>query len=385
LEAARLLKLQHHKDVIFVLVTYLPVPEKIGEMKTKPTQQAAKWLNMVGIQPDFIICRSAVPLDKPRKQKISIFCNVQPEDVISAPDIDSIYEVPVNFEKDKMGEKVLGKFGIKTKKKDLKDFRKLATTIKRVKKEVKIGIVGKYFTTGKFVLSDAYISVIEAVKHACWHHKRKPKILWLSSEDYEQDKKKLKELKGLDGLIIPGGFGTRGVEGKIMAIKYARENNIPYLGLCYGMQLATVEFARNVCKMRGAHTTEIEPETKHPVIHIMPDQEKKMLEKDYGGTMRLGAWPCKLVRNTRSFKAYRTNRISERHRHRYELNNQYRVRLEKAGLKVAGTSPDGKLVEIVELPEHKFFVGVQFHPEFKSRPLRPHPLFRDFVAACVLD
>ena len=383
LEAARLLKLQHPLDVIFVLVTYLPIPEKIGEMKTKPTQQAAKWLNMEGIQPDFIICRSRVPLDKPRKQKISIFCNVQPEDVISAPDVDSIYEIPVNFQKDKFGEKILNKFGIKSNDKDLKDYRKLVQTIKRAKKEVKIGIIGKYFSTGKFVLSDSYISVIEAIKHACWHHNRKPNISWINSEEYEKDKSKLEELKDLDGIIIPGGFGSRGVEGKILAINYARKNNLPYLGLCYGMQLATVEFARNACQMKSAHSTEIDPDTKHPAIHIMPEQEKKLLKKNYGNSMRLGSWPCVLKKGTKSFGAYGQQKINERHRHRYEFNNKYREKLEKAGLIIAGTSPDKKLVEIVELPEHKFFVGVQFHPEFKSRPLRPHPLFREFVRAAI--
>ena len=324
-----------------------------------------------------------MPLDKPRKRKISIFCNVQPEDVISAPDVDSIYEIPVNFQKDKFGEKILNKFGIKSNDKDLKDYRKLVQTIKRAKKEVKIGIIGKYFSTGKFVLSDSYISVIEAIKHACWHHNRKPNISWINSEEYEKDKSKLEELKDLDGIIIPGGFGSRGVEGKILAINYARKNNIPYLGLCYGMQLATVEFARNACQMKSAHSTEIDPDTKHPAIHIMPEQEKKLLKKNYGNSMRLGSWPCVLKKGTKSFGAYGQQKINERHRHRYEFNNKYREKLEKAGLIIAGTSPDKKLVEIVELPEHKFFVGVQFHPEFKSRPLRPHPLFREFVRACI--
>lgn len=383
LEASRMMKIKRSESVLFVLVSYLPIPSKIGEMKTKPTQYAARTLNSAGIQPDFIICRSERPLDKPRKRKISIFCNIKPEDVISAPDIDSIYQVPLNFEKDKLGERILAKFNIKSQKRDLTDFRKLAQTIKKVRREVKIGIIGKYFATGKFTLSDSYISVIEAVKHACWHHKRKPNIFWLSSEEYEQEKSRLKDLKKLDGIIIPGGFGVRGVEGKILAINYARKNNIPYLGLCYGMQLATIEFARNVCGLRQAHTVESDPNTKYPVIHIMPDQEKKLLARNYGGTMRLGTWPCKLIRNTKSFRAYRANMVFERHRHRYEFNNQYRQKLEKAGLKIAGTSPDAKLVEIIEIPKHKWFVGVQFHPEFKSRPLRPHPLFRDFVGACL--
>jgi CTP synthase len=385
LEAARMLHLARPKDVLFVLVSYLPIPSKIGEMKTKPTQHAVQLLNGAGIQPDIILCRSERPLDEPRKRKISIFCNVSPKDVISAPDIDSVYQVPINLEKEQLSRQILSKFNLRSRRKNMHDWKRLANKVRELKDEVKIGIIGKYFTTGDFVLGDAYISVIEAVKHATWHYNCKPDILWLNSEEYEKEPKKLKELSKLDGIIIPGGFGTRGVEGKIAAIRYAREHKIPYLGLCYGMQLAVVEFARHVCRLRDAHTTEIKPKTKNPVIHIMPEQEELMKSKKYGGTMRLGAYPCVLTPKSISRKAYGRRNISERHRHRYEFNNAYREKLTNQGLVLAGISPDSKLVEIIELSQkdHPFFVGSQFHPEFKSRPLRPHPLFREFIGACL--
>lgn len=383
LEAARMLHHRRPQDVLFVLVSYLPIPSKVGEMKTKPTQHATQVLNSAGIQPDIILCRSEVPLDEPRKEKISIFCNVDKRDVISAPDVDSIYEVPINFEKEKLGQRILSKFYMRTRQKDLKDWRKLVKVIKTVKDEVRIGIVGKYFTTGSFVLSDAYISVIEAIKHAAWYHNKKPVLVWLNSEEYEKDPAKLKELKQLDGVIVPGGFGSRGVEGKIKTIKYCRENKIPYFGLCYGMQMAVVEFARNVCGLNSANTTEIDSKTKHPVIHIMDEQRELVKEKKYGGTMRLGAYPCVLSKRSISYRAYGRRNISERHRHRYEFNNAYREQFEKAGMILAGTSPDNRLVEIIEVKDHPFFVGTQFHPEFKSRPLKPHPLFREFIKATI--
>lgn len=271
----------------------------------------------------------------------------------------------------------------RARKKDLFDWRKLVKTIKSVKDEVQIGIVGKYFITGDFVLSDVYISVIEAIKHAAWHHNKKPVLSWLNSEEYEKDVAKLKELKQFDGIIVPGGFGSRGVEGKIKAIQHCRENKIPYLGLCYGMQMAVVEFARNVCGLIEAHTTEIDSKTPHPVIHIMEEQEGLVKERKCGGTMRLGAHPCVLSKKSISYRAYGRRNISERHRHRYEFNNAYREQFEKAGMILAGTSPDNRLVEIIEIKGHPFFVGTQFHPEFKSRPLKPHPLFRQFIAACL--
>ena len=390
LEAARMMKLQHPKDVLFILVSYLPIPRMIGEMKTKPTQYAVRTLNSSGIQPDIIIARSEVPIDQPRKKKISIFCNVQEEDVISAPDIESIYEIPVNFEKDKIGKLILKKFGIRAKKENLKDWRKLVSVIKTAKKRVKIGIVGKYFETGDFTLADSYISVIEAIKHACWFHKVKPELTWLSSEVYEKNPAKIRELKNFSGLIVPGGFGSRGVEGKIKAIEFCRKNKIPYLGLCFGMQLAVVEFARNVCKMQDAHTTEIVKHCKYPVIDTMPEQKALIQEKKYGATMRLGEYPCLIRKGTKAHSAYlkahwgRQNKkgdllIQERHRHRYELNNEFRKDLEDKGLVASGLNPERDLVEIIEIPGHPFFVASQFHPEFKSKPLNSHPLFREFI------
>ena len=389
LEAARMMKLNQPQDVLFILISYLPIPRMIGEMKTKPTQQAVRWLNMAGIQSEMIIARSLIPLDKPRKRKISIFCNVAKEDIISAPDVKSIYEVPINFERDKMGERILKKFGLKVKKKgNLKDWQKLAKVVRTVKKPVKIGIVGKYFETGKFILMDSYISIIEAVKHAAWFHQRKPEIYWLSAEQYAENTSRPDEkssLKEYDGIIIPGGFGGRGVEGKIKAIEFCRKNKIPFLGLCLGMQLAVVEFARNVCKIKGAHSVEFSPKCKSPVIDVMPEQKALLREKKYGGTMRLGEYKCKIKPQTISFGAYRCppNIVSERHRHRYELNNEFRKRLEKRGMVMSGINPEKDLIEIIEVSNHPFFVASQFHPEFKSRPLRPHPLFREFIRAAI--
>lgn len=385
LEAARMLKLRKPKDVIFFLVSYLPIPNKIGEMKTKPTQYAARSLNSAGIQPDFIICRSEAPLDKTRKEKISMFCNVKKENVLSAPDIDSIYEVPVNFEKENLAKKILSEFGMRARKKDLKKWKAMVEKARNLEKPVKIGIVGKYFNTGDFILSDSYISVIEAIKHSAWANNRKPVIEWINSEEYEENIFKLKELKNLDGVVVPGGFGERGIEGKIKAIEYLRKNKIPFLGLCYGMQVACIEFARNVCKLKGVNTTEIDRKTKYPVIDIMPEQKKNLSERNYGATMRLGAHPAKLKKGTIARGAYRTSLILERHRHRWEVNPDYIKILEKEGMIFSGTSPDGRLMEIAELPKkiHPFFLGTQFHPEFKSRPLKPHPLFLEFVKAAM--
>jgi CTP synthase len=383
LEAARMLRLQSPRDVLFILVSYLPIPEMIGEMKTKPTQSAVKSLNEAGIQPDIILGRSRTPLDEPRKRKISIFCNVDIKDVISAPDIESIYEVPVNFEKENLGSRILKKFGLRARKNNLRDWKKLVKTIKNARKPVRIGVVGKYFETGKFTLMDSYISIIEAIKHAAWFHKRRPLISWISAGGYEKNSRLVKELKDYDGIIIPGGFGKRGVEGKIKAIEFCRKNKVPFLGLCLGMQLAVVEFARNVCGLKGAHSTEFSANCKYPVIDVMSEQKALLDEKKYGGTMRLGAYKCKIEPKTLSFKAYRTSDTSERHRHRYELNNEFRETLEAGGMVMAGINPERDLVEIIELKKHPFFLGSQFHPEFKSRPLRPHPLFREFVQAAI--
>lgn len=383
LEAGRMMHHRNPKDVMFILVSYLPIPSKIGEMKTKPTQYASQTLNSAGIQPDVIIGRSEKPIDAPRKRKISVACSVDERDIISAPDCDTVYEVPLNFEREGLSSRILEKFGMKPRKTDLTEWKKLVRTIKTAKREVTVGVIGKYFSTGDFVLSDVYISVLEAIKHAAWFHGVQPKIVWLNSEEFEKHPEKLKELSELDGVVIPGGFGSRGVEGKIAAIKYVRTKGIPYLGLCYGMQLAVVEFARHVCGMKDANTAEIKPDVIHPVIHIMPEQEKIVAAKKYGGTMRLGEYPCILHPKSVSRTAYGKKTISERHRHRYEVNNAYREKYEKHGLLVAGTSPDKKLVEIIEVPDHPFFVGTQFHPEFKTRPLRPHPLFREFIRAAL--
>ena len=391
LEAARMMRLKKPKEVLFILISYLPVPEMIGEMKTKPTQTAVRLLNEAGIQPDIILGRSRVPLDEPRKRKISTFCNVAQKDVISAPDIESIYEAPVNFEKENLGNQILKKFGLRPRKQNLKDWQRLVKTIKESKKPVKIGMVGKYFETGDFTLMDSYISIIEALKHASWFFKKSPEISWISAENYENTSRRIGELKKFDGIIVPGGFGSRGVEGKIKAIEFCRKNKIPYLGLCLGMQLAVIEFARNVCGLKKANSAEFSPDSQYPVIDVMPEQKALLKERRYGGTMRLGAYLCELKPNTLSFRAYfgsktpriggRSFRTSERHRHRYELNNEFRESLERAGMIMAGINPERGLVEIIEIPNHPFFVGTQFHPEYKSRPLRPHPLFREFIRA----
>jgi CTP synthase len=383
LEAIRMLKLKYPRDVALVLVSYLPIPGSVGEMKTKPTQYAARSLNAAGLQADFILCRAERPIDERRRRKLAVFCGIEPWAAISAPDVESIYEIPVNFEREQLSDKLLKKLGLAPRRRDLKDWQRLVRDIKRTTAPLKVAIVGKYFGTGDFTLADSYISVIEAVRHAAWAVRRKAAITWLDAETYERDKRNVRELDAFDGIIVPGGFGSRGVEGKIRAIQHVRGEKLPYLGLCYGMQLAVVEFARNVAGLRDAHTTEINAATKHPVIHLMPEQLKHLQRQLYGATMRLGAYPAKLARESLAARVYGTTRIAERHRHRYEVNNDYRVRLEKKGLRFSGTSPDGSLVEIMELPSHPFFVGTQFHPEFKSRPLAPHPLFLAFAQAAV--
>jgi len=386
LEAARMMKLYNPENVLFVMVSYLPIPSKVGEMKTKPTQYAIKTLNASGIQPNFVVARSRKSVDEPRRKKIAINCNIAKEDVISAPDVDSIYDIPLNFEKDDLGDRISEKLGLKKRSKDLEDWRAMVQKGKRAKKEVDIGVVGKYFSTGDFCLSDSYISVIEAIKHACNKNNCVPKLHWVNTEDIEDDKK---SLKNYDGIIVPQGWGSRGSEGKISTIKYCRENQIPYFGLCYGMQMAVVDFARHVCGFKHANSEEIDSKTPHPVIHIMPEQKELLAKKQYGGTIRLGGWPCKIVKGTHLAKAYekkfgeKKRTVSERHRHRYEFNNEYREELEKKGLTIAGTSPDGKIVEAIEITDHPFFIGTQFHPEYISRPLDPHPLFVEFVKVCL--
>jgi len=393
IEAARVLKLNNPDDVLFIMVSYLPIPDSIGEMKTRPTQNAVRMLNSYGVQPDVIIARSEVPLDKKRKEKIAVPCNIPADHVISAPDIDSIYDVPINFEKDRLGSKLLNILKIKRTRQgtDLKSWRTLVKRMKQVSTSVNIAIVGKYFDTGDFVLSDAYISVIEAIKFSCYKLKVKPNIHWINAKDFEKalpagrQGKNLSSLSKYDGILIPGGFGETGIEGKLKVIRYARENKVPFFGLCYGMQLALVEYARNKLNIRDAHTSEINPKTKHTVIDIMPDQKKHIEENHYGATMRLGAYPAYLKKGTIARKMYSEELINERHRHRYEVNPSYIERFEKGGMVFSGVSPSGKLMEIAELPVkvHPFFLGTQFHPEFKARPLNPHPLYTAFVKAVI--
>lgn len=381
LEALRMMKLRDPNSVRTILVSYLPVPPSIGEMKTKPTQHAVREAGRTGINVDFLICRSEEMLDQRRRDKLALFCGVPSEHIIAAPNVPSIYKVPQMFDEQNFGDSVLKSFGMRAKKTNLKEWNDLAKTIESSDKPVKIAVIGKYFTSGGYVLSDAYISVLEAIKHAAWSIGRKPEIAWLNSEDYEKDAKAVKELDQYDGLLIPGGFGSRGIEGKIRAIQYARENKIPYFGICYGMQCAVIEYARNILGHKEAHTQEIDVDSVHPVIHVMEDQKENVITGALGGTLRLGTYPAKLKPKTKTAKAYGEKQVDERHRHRYEYNNAYREDLEKAGLTVSGESPDGTLVEIVEITDHPFFVGVQFHPEFQSRPLKPHPLFKAFVKA----
>lgn len=384
LEAARMMEVEHPGDVAFVMVSYLPTPAKIGEMKTKPTQYAARTLNGVGIQADVIIARSDTPLDAKRKEKIATFCNIKADHVISAPDVEAIYDVPVNFEKDKLGEILSSTLGLPNHRTtDLKKWKSFIGKLKRAKTEVDIAVVGKYFDSGSFVLSDVYISILEALKFSAAYNGVKANIHYLNSKDFEMGKRKVSELKKFQGVLIPGGFGETGIEGKMKVIEYVRKNKIPYFGICYGMQLAVIEYARNVLKLSDAHTREIKPEAEHLVIDVMPDQKKKLEKKDYGGSMRLGAYPAFLKKGTIARGAYKTDAITERHRHRYEVNQDYIEQIEKAGLVFSGTSPNGKLMEICELPrtKHPFFLGTQFHPEFLARPLSPHPIFSEFIKA----
>lgn len=383
LEAARMMKAKNPADVFVVLVSYLPMPSILGEQKSKPTQHAITDLYSVGLYPDFVICRSDNPATSDIKRTISNVCSLPVDRIISAPDVYSIYDVPVNFEKENLGGTLLKVMGLSVQKKDLAEWRALANKIKKIKKEVTIGIVGKYFNFKS--CKDTYISVIESINHASWKLGFKPKIIWLDSEKYEKDKNKLKELNDLDGIIVPGGFGKRGTEGMILTADYARRKKIPYFGLCLGMQILTISYARNVVGLKNANSFEIDAKTPDPVIATMEDQVEKIKNKNYGGTMRLGAYPAILKEGSIAESAYGSKKISERHRHRYEVNPEYIEKLEKAGLVFSGFSPDRRLMEIAELPKtiHPFYLGTQFHPEFKSRPLSPHPLFIAFIKASV--
>jgi CTP synthase len=388
LEAARMMKLRAPGSVFFVVVSYLPIPNNLGEMKTKPTQHAVRTLNASGIQPDIIIARSKIILDEKRKEKISMFCNVPVDHIISAPDVSSIYDIPINFEKEGLSDIICKAMGMTCNvelSQDHYNWAKFAKSTHSYKGELNIAIVGKYFETGDFTLSDSYLSVIEAIKYSAYTSGRKPILTWISSVEFEKDPKSVKKLSKFDGIIVPGGYGSRGIEGILMAISYVRKNKIPYFGLCYGMQLMVIEYARNVLGLKDANSREINPNSKNLVIDAMEDQKEKIKNKNYGGTNRLGAYPAVIKKGTIAGSAYKTDKISERHRHRYEVNNEYKGALEKAGVIFSGMSPSGELCEIAELKQsiHPFMLGTQFHPEFKARPLSPHPLFTAFAKACI--
>ena len=366
----------------FVHVVFLPVPNNLGEMKTKPAQHSIRALNELGIFPDFVIARSSQPIDDPRKEKLSVFSNIPVEATISAPDLETVYAEPLVFEQQGFSQKILNHFGLISRNMDyINSWREFVLSIKKASETKKIGIVGKYFDTGDFTLEDSYVSVIESVKHACWKHGIKPQIHWIDSKRFEKNSETLEELKELDGVIVPGGFGSSGVEGKIKAIQFCRENKIPFLGLCYGLQLAVVEYCRNVVGLKDAHTTEINPDTPFPVIDIMKEQKHNLETKNFGNTMRLGEYDAQLLPGSIVSSLYGKDVIKERHRHRYEVNPEYEKQIENAGLVFSGRNPQRRLVEFIELPGHPYFVATQAHPEFTSRPLRPHPLFNGFVAA----
>lgn len=388
LEAARMMKIKNPKDVFFVMVSYLPVPSKIGEMKTKPTQYAVRTLNGSGIQPDVIVARSVVALDDKRKEKLAMFCNVPMDRIISAPDVDSIYDIPINFEKEGLGSMICDVVDMKCDSGDnagAKKWKAYTNKVHSAKKELQIAVIGKYFDTGDFVLADSYLSVIEAIKYSSYTNGVKPKLTWINSVEFEKDKSAVKRLSKFDGVIVPGGFGSRGVEGILTAIEFVRKNKIPYFGLCYGMQLLVIEYARNVLGLKDANTREVNPKSSNIIIDIMESQKELVATNKLGGSMRLGAYPAKLKKGSVAAKAYGKDIISERHRHRYEVNNAYVERLTNKGLVFSGVSPSGTLMEIAELStkDHPFFLGTQFHPEFLARPLDPHPLFSAFIKACI--
>jgi len=374
LEALRQFRQQEGKNnVLFIHVTLIPYLHRAGEVKTKPTQHSVGRLREIGIIPDILICRTEKHLDKDVRKKLSLFCNVDEEAVVECMDAEhTIYEVPLHFAEQDLDTVIVDNLGLRGGRRNLRPWREYCDKVINADQVVEIGIVGKYSE-----LLDAYKSIHEALNHAGAAHTAKVKIKSISAEDIEKNGAE-HELKGLGGILVPGGFGARGVEGKIKAVTYAREKKIPYFGICYGMHMAVIEFARNVLKLKDADTTENVQDTKNPVIHLMEEQKRVM---NLGGTMRLGAFPCELKKNSIVRKSYGKDSISERHRHRFEFNNDYREQFEKAGMSLSGLSPNGLLVEMVELEDHPWFVAVQFHPEFKSRPIDPHPLFRDFIGA----
>lgn len=375
LEAIRQVSLEAGKgNCLFIHVTLVPYIKSSGEHKSKPTQHSVKELRAMGITPDIIVMRSDEPIDEDISQKISLFCNVKPDCVIENITLPVLYEAPLMLEKNHLSDIVCRELGINARRPDLADWEAMLERIKNRRKTVKIAIVGKYVK-----LHDAYLSVAEALQHAGYEHESKIYIEWTDSEAITEET--VSEILGdCDGILIPGGFGNRGIEGKILAAKYARENNVPYLGICLGMQIAVIEYSRSILGLKDANSGEFDPQTKNKVIDFMPDQNDEM---NKGGTMRLGSYPCSILAGSMMEKCYKKSEIGERHRHRYEFNNDYREALTKAGLLVSGTSPDGRIVETIEIPENDFFVGVQFHPEFKSRPNRSHPLFSGFIKASV--
>ena len=375
LEAIRQLRGDLGKEnVCYIHLTLVPYIATAGELKTKPTQHSVKELRAIGIQPDILLCRTDRYLTQDIKAKIALFCNISPDAVITAKDVDSIYEVPLVFHKEGLDEKIMEILNMWTRAPVLDEWERLVEKIRNPRDEVKIAIVGKYVH-----LTESYKSLSEALVHGGIANNCKVSLKYVDSEELESDGWESK-LSGVDAMLVPGGFGSRGINGKMRAIQLAREKDIPFLGICLGMQLAVIEFARNVCGLQGANSTEFDETTPHPVIDLMEGQKSV---KEKGGTMRLGAYPCRLVEGSIAWSAYGSQEISERHRHRYELNNAYREILERKGMRITGISPDGSLVEIVELPQQRWFLGCQFHPEFKSKPLAPHPLFVSFVRAAL--
>lgn len=375
LEAIRQFQLDvGHENAILIHVTLVPYLKASQELKSKPTQASVKELQGMGIQPDVIVCRTEVPLDKAIRDKISLFCNVPANQVIQNLDVETLYEVPLAMEKENLAQTVCQCLKLDCPEPDIRFWEEMVDSIKHLNKEVTVALVGKYTA-----LHDAYISVVEALKHGGFAHNAQVNIKWVNSEELSDDNA-AETLQDVSGILVPGGFGHRGIDGKIAAIKYARENNIPFLGLCLGMQLSIVEFSRNVIGWNDAHSAELDPSTTHPVIHLMPDQDGI---EDIGGTLRLGSYPCELAEGSKARELYGKDTIHERHRHRYEVNNYYRGDLEKHGMSLCGLSPDGRIVEMLEIPDHKWFIATQAHPEFKSRPNHPHPLFDGFIEAAM--
>jgi len=376
LYAARDIK--REREVMYIMVSYIPYLKNVGELKTKPTQHAVSELRSAGIMPDIVITRSESGLDDPRRETLAKRCFMDNEAILDDPDCDSIYKVPLILEKQGLMKRIRKHFNLKKHPTDLSKWKGMVRKMKKSKKTVTIALVGKYVKSGKGNHRDVYVSVLEALKHGAIAKGVKLKIEAIDSSDFVTN-----DLKKYNGIVAPQGWGSRGVDGIIKAIKFARENKVPYLGLCFGMQMAIVEIARNLAKLEGANSVEVNLETKYPVISLMPEQEEYLKKHQYGGTIRLGNWPCKIKEGTILKKIYGKNEVQERHRHRYEFNNLFRERLEEVGLVVSGTSPDGKLVEAIELKDHPFFVGTQFHPEYRSRPLDPHPIFIEFIKVAI--